>query len=83
MKLYFTGPALKDLEKLPKETKDRILKKLSFFISQEEPLKYAKAMVNNDFGQYRFRIGDYRVIFDIKREEILVLVVDHRKDVYK
>ncbi|MCK4791223.1 MAG: type II toxin-antitoxin system RelE/ParE family toxin [Desulfobacteraceae bacterium] len=34
-------------------------------------------------GTYRFRIGDYRVIFDIEGEEIVVLRVGHRKDIYR
>jgi mRNA interferase RelE/StbE len=34
-------------------------------------------------GEYRFRIGDYRVIFDIEGNEIVVLRVGHRREIYK
>ncbi|MDH4220892.1 MAG: type II toxin-antitoxin system RelE/ParE family toxin [Candidatus Aminicenantes bacterium] len=34
-------------------------------------------------GGYRFRIGDYRVIFDIEGNEIGVLRVGHRREIYR
>jgi mRNA interferase RelE/StbE len=34
-------------------------------------------------GTYRFRIGDYRVIFDIYDENIAILRIGHRKSIYK
>jgi len=34
-------------------------------------------------GQYRFRIGDYRVVFDIEGDTLFVLDVGHRKDIYR
>jgi mRNA interferase RelE/StbE len=49
----------------------------------EDPLGYAKKMVDPSLGTYRFRIGDYRVIFDIEGEEIVILRVGHRKEIYR
>jgi mRNA interferase RelE/StbE len=40
-------------------------------------------MVDPSLGGYRFRIGDYRVIFDIEGDEIVVLRVGHRKEIYR
>lgn len=34
-------------------------------------------------GAYRFRIGDYRIIFNIEGENIVILRVGHRKSIYK
>ncbi len=34
-------------------------------------------------GTYRFRIGDYRVIFDIYGEDIVILRIGHRRSIYK
>jgi len=34
-------------------------------------------------GTYRFRIGDYRVIFDIEGKDIVALRVGHRRDIYR
>jgi len=83
MKLFFIESAKKDLDKLSLDVKKRIIDKLSFFISQENPLIFAKPMVDNDFGQYRFRIGYYRAIFDLKKDQIIILVIGHRKDIYR
>lgn len=34
-------------------------------------------------GEWRFRIVDYRVFFDVVKNNIIVLKVGHRKDVYR
>lgn len=34
-------------------------------------------------GQYRLRIGDYRVTYDIRGKDILLYAVKHRKDIYR
>jgi len=65
-KIEFNPKAVKELEKLPLKVRKRILKKLKFYSSQENPLKFAKKISDPRFGEYRFRIGDYRLIFDFK-----------------
>jgi len=47
------------------------------------PLQYAESLTDPELGSYRFRIGDYRVIFDIESNDIVVLRVGHRKEIYK
>jgi mRNA interferase RelE/StbE len=44
---------------------------------------YAQKLTNPEFGTYRFRIGDYRVIFDLVEEQLIVLRVGHRSDIYR
>ncbi len=46
-------------------------------------MRHAEKLTQSDLGSYRFRIGDYRVVFDLEGEEIVVLRVGHRKDIYK
>lgn len=62
-----------------------ILKKIRYFSQLENPCSTAKSMVNYRYGQWRWRIGDWRVIFDIDQEGkiVIVLVVGHRSDVYR
>ena len=80
----FTKTSLKRFKKLPKDIQIRIIKKIGFFLSQPDPLIYAEVLTNSRIGKYRFRIGDYRVVFDLEEEEIImVLDIDHRKDIYK
>lgn len=49
----------------------------------KNPLKHAQKLINPKIGEYRFRIGDYRVIFDIDFENIVILRIGHRKKLYK
>jgi len=49
----------------------------------EDPLKHSEKLTDPKIGEYRFRIGDYRVIFDLKGDDIVVLRVGHRKDIYR
>ncbi|MCK4620862.1 MAG: type II toxin-antitoxin system RelE/ParE family toxin [Desulfuromonadales bacterium] len=50
---------------------------------EADPLRYAKGLTNAVLGTYRFRIGDYRVVFDLEGDEIVLLRVGHRRDIYK
>lgn len=40
-------------------------------------------MQGEEFGEYRYRVGDYRIIVDINRSRILVLKGGHRRDIYR
>ena len=50
----------------------------------ENPRIHGKGLVENKSGQWRYRIGDYRVICEIQDKEIIVLVLEigHRRDIY-
>jgi mRNA interferase RelE/StbE len=80
-KLVYTQRAIKDIRKLEQISKKRIGRALVRY--EEDPLKYAEKLIDPRLGTYRFRIGDYRVVFDLKGNEIIVLRVGHRKDIYK
>lgn len=75
--------AVREIEKLSPQIRKKILEKLKFYSLQENPLKFADKLKNFRFGEYRFRIGDHRVIFDIKNHTIIILKIGHRKEIYK
>lgn len=79
----FTSYALRDLRRLPKDIQKRIFKKLDFYVMSGQPLSFAHSLMNYELGQYRFRIGDYRVVFNIDEEMITILAVGHRREIYK
>jgi len=79
-RLVYTHRAFRDIRELEENVKKRIGKTLERY--REEPLKYASRLIDSKLGMYRFRIGDYRVIFDIEEEAIIVLRVGHRKNIY-
>ncbi len=85
-KVTYTDSARKDLKALEVEIARRIIKKVYFFSTQDNPLRFAEKLTDFRFGSYRFRIGDYRAIFDADHNGSLfvltILRVRHRKDVY-
>ena len=80
-RFVFTQRAERDIEKLDGITKKRIGKTLLRFT--DNPLDFAEPLTDSNIGNYRFRIGDYRVIFDIEDKDIVVLRVGHRRELYK
>jgi len=83
-RVVFKPVAQKQLLKLDKTTQQRIGKKLGFYFGQKDTLSYAIKMADSNLdGEYRFRIGDYRVVFDVVVDKIVVLRIQHRKDIYK
>jgi len=79
----FKPQAIRDLKKLPKDIQIRIIKKLDYFVSAEDPLVFADHLINYDLGSYRFRVGDYRIIFDVVDEVLIILTLGHRKEIYR
>lgn len=40
-------------------------------------------LVGATIGDYRFRVGDYRIVCDLEDGTLVVLLVGHRKDIYR
>ena len=80
-RLVYTQRAVKDIERLDANVKKRIGRTLLRF--KDNPLQYAETLTDPELGSYRFRIGDYRVIFDIEGKDIIILRIGHRKENYK
>jgi mRNA interferase RelE/StbE len=84
-KIYLSSPARKFYQKAD----DMIKKKLfnCFKILQETPKTYPmiKSLKGKMSGKYRYRIGDYRVIYLVKEEtqQVIIETIAHRRDVYE
>ena len=84
-KVIFTERAKKQLKKLDKHITALIIGWLEKNIQNcENPRLHGKGLVENKSGQWRYRIGDYRVICEIQEKEIIVLVLEvrHRREIY-
>lgn len=81
----FSGNAERNFSFLDKTIQKRIVKKLDFFEQSENPLFYAKKLKGFD-NKFSFRIGDYRIIFMLKDQKVLtvllILKIGHRREVY-
>jgi len=85
--VVYSKNALNKLKDLPRPIARRIVKKVKFFSEQNNPLSFAKHLTDFSYGFYRFRVGDYRVIFDIDKKGqitiLLILSIKHRKEIYR
>lgn len=79
----FSSQARRDIKKLSPAIAERIVRKLDYFVSTANPLGYADRLTNYEIGSYRFRIGDYRVIFDVDGDKMVILKIGHRREIYK
>jgi len=79
--LKWSKTALEDLEKLPSEIIDRIIKKID--IVKENPKHFIEGL--SEMPVDKIRIGDYRILVDLlEKENILAIrALGHRKNVYK
>lgn len=81
--LLYKKPAVKEIRKLPAQVRKRLKLKLEWFASQDDPRQFSKPLTKPADAQYRFRVGSYRVLFDIEDQRIVILYIQHRRDVYR
>jgi mRNA interferase RelE/StbE len=82
----FDERALKELRKLGKQAQREIIAYLDERIAgKDDPRRFGKGLKADLAGLWRFRVGDYRILCQIKNGELLVLVVavGHRRDIYE
>lgn len=85
-KVIFTDRAKRQLKKLDKYISSLIIGWIEKNLQNcENPRQYGKALVANKSGQWRYRIGEYRLICEIQDEKITILVLEvgHRKNIYE
>ncbi len=82
-KLEFSKSAEKSILKLDKKIQEELKKYFKKVI--DNPKAFGKALNGNKKGLWRYRIGDYRAICEIKEKELIIftLLVDHRRKVYE
>uniref|UniRef100_UPI0037C13B56 type II toxin-antitoxin system RelE/ParE family toxin n=1 Tax=Exiguobacterium sp. TaxID=44751 RepID=UPI0037C13B56 len=54
-------------------------------VGTDDPRRHGKGLVSNRSGEWRYRIGDYRLVADIHDEKVVILILEigHRRDIYK
>ncbi len=75
--------AQKDIKTIDRQIALRIQKKIQFFLDSQDPLSFAEPLTKPSDAQYRWRVGNYRVLFDVDQATIIILRVQHRREVYK
>ena len=72
--------AIKDGRKIPKKTLVQIINKIE---AMGNNLNGDVKRLTNFSPEYRLRVGDYRVLFEVQESLIKIYRIKHRKDVYK
>jgi len=75
--------AQKQIDNLSNTVKDRILEKIKSL--EIEPRPFGVVKLKNSEREYRLRVGDYRVRYEIDdaKQTILILQCKHRREVYR
>ena len=84
--ISYTARARRQLDKLDRQWRKQIVDYLSLEIaSQSDPRQRGHGLTGDRSGIWRFRLGDYRILCEVRANELLVLVVEvgHRSSVYR
>ncbi len=85
-KLTYSKNALKQFSKLDRQTQILLQKWLKKNLENcIDPRLHGKPLTADRSGQWRYRIGKYRVIADILDQELIILVLEvgHRREIYE
>lgn len=85
-KVNYTPHAIKQLMKLDKHTRKLIYAWIDKNLQGcTNPRVHGKGLTANRTGQWRYRVGDYRLICEIEDEKITILVLEvgHRRNIYE
>ena len=84
-KVEYTEQAIKELKKIDKHTQFFILAWIEKnLVDCENPRQHGNGLTANRSGEWRYRVGDYRIIAEIEDDKVIILVltVGHRREVY-
>lgn len=81
--IRFEPYARKQLGAIDKPQRRRILIKLESLMDNPHPP--GALMLTGRHGDYRIRVGDYRIVYTVQDDELIVLVIEvgHRREIYR
>lgn len=82
-KIEWKSPSENDLKKIDKQYIQKIINRIEFL--SENPFPVQSKKLKGSQSNYRLRIGDYRVIYQVndKKKIVIIFYVRHRKDAYR
>ena len=83
-KIEFEEKAFEDFSKLEGSVKKQIQKYLDKLSTREDPRTLGEQLQENLSAYWKYRVGDYRLVAEIKDDVLIVLmlVVGHRRNIY-
>ena len=83
--VLYTEDCYKSLKKLDKYTRRFLLSWIAKnLVCCDDPRRHGKQLSANRAGQWRYRVGDYRLLAEIDDDKITILMIaiGHRRDIY-
>jgi len=80
--LYHPAVLREDLPNIPNDQRHRIRSSIERHFL-EEPILAGKPLQQSLKGHRRLRVGDWRVIYRIERDAVIILKIGHRREVYQ
>lgn len=79
-KIRFKPRAIKDSNKIPRQMLVHIFESIK---SLENDLSGDVKHLTNFYPEYRLRVGNYRVLFEVEDNDVVIYRIRHRKDIYR
>jgi len=81
MKIEIQESAKKDLKRIDRSTAIEILNRIKAL--EEYPLLSNIKKLKNHYPPFRYKIGRYRVLFDVEDDRVIVVHIKHRSKAYE
>ncbi len=77
--------AARELAQLDKAAGHRIVERMNWLAANLDDLNKLEVLTGDLAGLYKFRVGDYRIIYEIVRDEQVLVIhaIGHRREVYR
>jgi len=83
-RIHILEAAVRELARLDKSVGRRIAKRINWLAANLDDVQL-EALTGDLSGLYKFRVGDYRVLYEILRDEqtIVIYMIGHRREIYR
>ena len=78
--VQFKPRAVRDIERLSSHIQAQVLARIE---EMNNDLKGDVKRLTNFTPEYRLRVGEYRVLFEVEKEKIVIYRIRHRREVYR
>ena len=79
--LYHPAVRDEDLQKIPRNVQSRLARAIEARLTTE-PARYGAPLRGTLRAYWKLRVGDYRIVYKIVGQEVWILCIFHRKEVY-
>ena len=85
-KVEYSKAAQKQIKKMDRYTQVMIMRWITKnLVGCTDPRAHGKELKGNLKNQWRYRVGHYRILYDIEDDKLIILVINigHRREIYK